>query len=299
MNISVKVTDLAKIEADAVVVFVWPGVKDDEVAFSPEATKLDHALGGVLQNAVRSEGFAAESGKTLVVHSHGKIAANKIVITGIGDVKKLTVANLQKAAASAAKASKLKRLAVVLSEGLSPQAIVEGVILGSYEFTRHKTAEKEKSGGLVEAVFLTTPNKIDAVTQAVRLGEVVSQGVLMARDLVNEPPSLTTPTYLAIVAKSLPKSTRSISCEVFGKSDMEKMGMGGLLAIARGSSEEPKFIKVVYKGGGRKTIALVGKGITFDTGGLSLKPRDSMETMKLDMAGGGGGLGGLSWFAPL
>ncbi len=283
MNIFVKVTDPTKTEADAVVVFVCP-----EVAFSPEATKLDHALGGVLQNAVRSEGFTAEAGKTFVIHTHGKIAPSRVILTGVGDLKKLCAADIQRsgaAAVSRAKTGKAKKIAVALSQELDPQSVTEGVVLGNYHFTRHKTVEKEKQAEIEECILLTAPNKLNAVTQAVALGESVAQGVLMARDLVNEPPSLTTPTYLADVAKSLAKSTRSISCEVFGKSDMEKMGMGGLLAIARGSSEEPKFIKVVYKGGGRKTIALVGKGITFDTGGLSLKPRDSMETMKLDMAG--------------
>lgn len=299
MKLSIKVTDPGKIEADAVVVFAWPGVKNDEVAFSNEAAKIDVRLGGLLQTAVRSEGFAAEAGKTLVIHSHGKISAQKIVIAGVGNVKELTVANLQKSAASAANASKAKRLAVVLSEKLAPQAVVEGVMLGNYQFTRHKTIEKEKQVKIEECVFLTTPNKLNAVTQAAALGESVSDGVVMARDLVNEPPSLTTPTYLADMAKSLAKGTITISCEVFGKSDLEKMGMGGLLAIARGSEEEPKFIKLVYKGGGRKTIALVGKGVTFDSGGLSLKPSDAMETMKMDMGGAATILGVFSVLAEL
>lgn len=288
MKLSVKVTDVTKIDADAVVVFAWPGVRDDEVAFSREATKLDVVLGGLLQTTVRVEGFAAEPGHTLAVHSHGKISAQRIIVIGVGNIKTLTSASLQKAAAAAAKAAKMmkaKRLAVALSQELAPQSIVEGIILGNYHFIRHKTVGRNKLTELEECILLTSPNKLNAVTSSVALGEAVSRAVILARDLVNEPPSLTTPTYLAEAARSLAKGEKAITCEVFGKGEMQQLGMGGILGIARGSDEEPKFIKLAYKGGGNKTIGLVGKGITFDTGGLSLKPANSMETMKLDMAG--------------
>ncbi|KKU95471.1 MAG: putative cytosol aminopeptidase, partial [Candidatus Gottesmanbacteria bacterium GW2011_GWA1_48_13] len=122
-------------------------------------------------------------------------------------------------------------------------------------------------------------------------GETVAQAVCFARDLVNEPPSLTTPTYLSRQALGIAKASALVSCEVLDKSDMEKLGMGGILGIARGSDEEPKFIKLSYAGGGRKTVALVGKGITFDSGGLSLKSSEGMETMKIDMAGAAAILG--------
>lgn len=289
MNIQTKVTDPTKVEADILVVFAWEGKKPDDVIFSPEAIKVDTALGGFLTRATQAEGFVANPGKTFRIHTDGKIAASQVLIAGIG----FTVANMQTAGAAAARrasGSKAKRIAVAFSSDISPQAVVEGIMLGSYHFTRHKTVGMNNVQLLEECIILTTPNKLNAVHEAVVLGKIVSEGVIIARDLVNEPPSLTTPTYLANVAKSIARG-KTISCEVFDKSEMTKLGMGGLLGIARGTDEEPKFIKLSYKGlpaqagGGKKTIALIGKGITFDTGGLSLKPANSMETMKLDMAG--------------
>ncbi len=284
MNIQTKVTDPTKVEVDVLVVFAWKGKKEDEVQFSPEAIKVDNALGGLLRRATELEGFQAETGKTFVIHTDGKIAASRVLLVGV----EFVTAKIQTASAAAAKRAaggKAKSIAIALSSEIEAHAVVEGMMLGSYHFTRHKTVGMDKFQALEACIILTTPNKLNSVHDAVVLGGIVSRATIVARDLVNEPPSVTTPTYLADAAKSLAKASKNISCEVFGRPEIAKMGMGGLMAIARGSDEEPKFIKLSYKGGGRKTVALIGKGITFDTGGLSLKPANSMETMKLDMAG--------------
>ena len=290
MNIQTKITDPVKTEADVLVVFAWKGKKEDEVIFSPEALKVDAAMGGLLNQTTKEEGFFPEAGKTFIIHTNGSIAASRVLLVGIES----TVAKTQTAAAAAAKrakAGKAKRIAVALPSDISAQAIVEGIILGNYQFIRHKTVGVNKIQSIEECNILTAANKLNAVHEAVGKGQIVAQAVIMARDLVNEPPSITTPTYLADVAKSLAKGSKNISCEILSKPEMAKLGMGGLLGIARGSDEEPKFIKLSYKGSARKTVALIGKGIMFDTGGLSLKPAGSMETMKLDMAGAAAILG--------
>lgn len=310
MNIHTKAFDHKKIDTDVLIVFAWPGVKDTETIFASEAAEIETAMSGLIKSIAMAEGFIAEAGKTFMLHTYGKLTANRILVVGVGSLNTLTVAKLQSAMATAAKrtrSGKAKKMAILLSSEVAgvlgweqvPQAIVEGVILGNYQFTHHKTVGLDKMQPIEDCTLLTATNKLGQVARSASIGEIVSKGVIMARDLVNEPPSLTTPTYLADVARSIAKKSTSITCEVFGKPEIAKMGMGGLLSIARGSDEEPKFIKLSYKGGGRKTVAIIGKGITFDTGGLSLKPAGSMETMKLDMAGAASILGVFSALSEL
>jgi leucyl aminopeptidase len=310
MNIHTKITDPVKVEADVLVVFAWSGKKKDEFVFSSEASKVNNALGGFLATMLTAEGFTGAAGKNWMIHTQGKIPATRVLVVGVGDVSTLTISQFHKALAAAArrvKDSKSTRMAISLSpeianvlgweEGAS--AVSEAILLGTYAFLRHKTVGLEALTSIEECIVLTTANKVTTVTSAVSRGQVMSEAVIVVRDLVNESPSTTTPTHLGNVAKSLVKGQKNMTCEVFGKPELEKMGMGGLLGIARGSDEEPKFIKLSYKGGGGKTVALIGKGITFDSGGLSIKPAQSMETMKLDMAGAATILGVFSALATL
>ncbi|MEK7587620.1 MAG: leucyl aminopeptidase [Patescibacteria group bacterium] len=274
MKFQAKVTDVTKIEADLLAVF----------AGSEEARKVDGA-----------EEFDGEQGDILFLHSHGNIPAKRVAIVGLGKISELTVSDLQTIAAKIGKKAKevaAKTVAIALPKELQAQAIVEGLTLGTYTFSKHKSEEtRNKEKHIEEVSILTTPPKLNAVVAGISRGETVSQAVMFARDLVNEPPSFTTPTHLADVAGKLVKGHANMSCEVFGPKEMKTLGMEAILGIARGSDEEPRFIHLSYKGGGGKTVCLVGKGITFDTGGLSLKDSKNMETMKLDMAGAAAILG--------
>ncbi|MDO8451522.1 MAG: leucyl aminopeptidase [bacterium] len=291
MTISVKPIAGTKIDADVLAVCI---LKETNWRAGKEFLDLDRAIGGILTSVVDAEGFEPEHGKTLLLHTHGKIPARRILLVGLGDSKELTVYLWQTALATIGRAAQDVRastLAIsVPGDGLpfepatAFQAAVEGIFLGTYTFKKHKKPVRTDSQ-IVQTVFLTSAPRLDAASRGVTRGEHIAKAVMFARDLVNEPPSVTTPTHLAHVAQSIAKGKKEFSCEVVGVSEIKKFGMGGLLGIARGSDEEPRFIKLVYKGGGRKTIVLVGKGITFDTGGLSLKPSSGMETMKLDMAG--------------
>ncbi|MEK7119911.1 MAG: M17 family peptidase N-terminal domain-containing protein, partial [Patescibacteria group bacterium] len=242
-----------------------------------------------------SKEFDGEQGDILLLHSHGNIPAKWVAIVGLGKTSELTVSDLQTIAAKIGKKAKevaAKTVAIALPKELQAQAIVEGLTLGTYTFSKHKSEEtRNKEKHIEEVSILTTPPKLNAVVAGISRGETVSQAVMFARDLVNEPPSFTTPTHLADVAGKLVKGHANMSCEVFGPKEMKTLGMEAILGIARGSDEEPRFIHLSYKGGGGKTVCLVGKGITFDTGGLSLKDSKNMETMKLDMAGAAAILG--------
>ncbi len=298
-----KSIEVTKAEADLVAVFLGIGKKEKEIVWSLEAKKIDAALGGMLTEVATTEDFEAKQANTLLIHSHGKIQAKRVLLVGLGKPAEMTMFDLQTIAATIGRSAKKvasKRVAVAVSDELvsqftaasAAQGLVEGMTLGTYVFNKHKSAEVQKKEKVIDEVhLLVTPSRLDATQSGISRGEVVSEAVVFARDLVNEPPSLTTPSYLGGVAKSLAKGDARISCEVLGKKEMRALGMGALLGIARGSDEEPRFIKLVYDGGGRKTVALVGKGITFDTGGLSLKDAKNMETMKLDMAGSAAILG--------
>lgn len=285
MKFQAKVTDVTKIEADMLVVF----------AGSEEAKKVDGALGGVLTEVVAAEDFEAKQGNLLLLHTHGNIPAKRVVLVGLGKISELTVADLHRIAAKIGRKAKevsAKTLAISLPKELAARAMVEGIALGTYTFSKHKREEARKSEKHIEeVVMLTTPPRLNAIVESISRGETVSQAVTFARDLVNEPPSLTTPIHLANVAKKLIKGNPSMSCEVLAPKEMRALGMEAILGVARGSEEEPRFIVLRYRGGGSKTACLVGKGITFDTGGLSLKDAKNMETMKLDMAGAAAILG--------
>ncbi len=308
MKFQAKPTDVTKIEADLVAVFSsFAKATQDKASggfiLSEEAKKVDAAMGGMVAEVAEAEDFEAKTGNTLLIHTHGRIPAKRVLLVGLGNVAEMAVADLQTAAATIGRKAvgvAAKTLAVALPKELidrlgaqhASQAITEGISLGAYTFSKHKSEEaRKKEKHIEEAVILTTPPKLNAVAAGISRGETVSRAVAFARDLINEPPSITTPTHLADAAKKLTKGVAGMSCEVLGPREMKALGMDAILGIARGSDEEPRFIKLSYKGGGGKTVCLVGKGITFDTGGLSLKDSKNMETMKLDMAGAAAILG--------
>lgn len=266
--------------------------------------------------------FTVKIGKIEDVKSDGRVEWNKekklgeikiryedgqkIFVVGLGPKEELSVGNLQKVAAKLGKRVKeegFENLALVCPEtGLNPamgfiEAIIQGLLLGSYEFKKYKTekvVKVEKVGqvekGLEITILVKNANELIKTKEAVVKAEIYSQAVFLARDLVNEPSSVTTPKYLANLAAKMAKDG-GFTCKVYEEKEIEKMGMGLFLGVARGSDEPPRFIKLEYpivSVGGRgndKTIVLIGKGVTFDTGGLSLKTSESMETMKMDMAG--------------
>ena len=165
--------------------------------------------------------------------------------------------------------------------------IVEGVQLASYQFNKYRSNAKAPAELKTLTLFAPGLRRTTASQKSVESAEIVAAAVFLARDLVNEPPSVTTARFLGEQAESWCRG-RGLSVEVWGKKKIAAMKLAGLLAVNRGSHEEPRFIKIHYKPAGKakKKVVLIGKGITFDSGGLSLKSAKSMETMKLDMAGG-------------
>jgi len=281
---------------------------------SAALTATDKALRGLLLKSAVREGFKAKPDQTWTFHTHGKLRAGIAVLLGLGPRAKFDPEILRLAAGRAARtASKLRmsRAAFAVPAGERMEELVkaagEGFVLGAYRFDRYRTANKDEgaSRGLASVHLLLPTNGEDraALRSAVALAKQVASATNWARDLVNEPAGVLTPTRLALEAKRIARDGR-MTISVAGRKEIQKLRMGLFLGVAQGSAEEPQLIHLVYtpsdpKHGKRPPMALVGKAITFDSGGLSLKTAEGMVDMKTDMAGSAAVLGAMQVIAQL
>jgi len=313
MNITVVRGEPIESSADAIVLGAFAGTQ----TLTGLARKADAALGGLLQELVTEERFGGKEGDRLIVHTHGKIAARRIVLVGLGDRKTFSAESLRRALGVAVKTfaqggvqtATLPLLGVGIQgvdASASAQASTEGALLAEYAYLAFKPAEakRRKKEGIRELrIVENDASLVRAGERGVARGVMFARGVMYARDLVNEPASRMTPSHLRDHAQSIARSGEGVRLKVLGRAECERMGMGAYLSVARGSEEEPYFLHLIFRpSGGVRTlrrVAIVGKGITFDSGGLSLKPSEHMETMKCDMAGAAAVLGVFSVIADL
>ncbi|HET7787838.1 MAG TPA: leucyl aminopeptidase [Myxococcales bacterium] len=253
-----------------------------------KASAVDRALGGLLSRCAREEEFTGKEGQVLSLHTHGRIGAQRVALLGLGKEKDPD-RTLEQLRLAASRAVKLARSAGARTLALcghfggadEAQAAAEGASLGAYVFDRYK---KEKKALKVTRVELLVPQKPPrALIDAALLGSEVADAVCAARDLVNEPAGQVTPRALAAEARRMAKA-HGLTCQVLGRAQIRKLGMNLFLGVAQGSAEEPQLVRISYDAPG-KPVALVGKAITFDSGGLSIKTAQGMEDMKVDMAG--------------
>lgn len=305
MKIKAKPTNWNKIESGLLAVFL------SEENWEKEVTTYKSALDTDIVKLLKGEKFSAKFGVTEMLPTFGKIPSSYIMFLGLGKAKEFDMNKLRQLAAKVAKIAKNKhkeKVAVDLNHDLfkasyagTAQSVTEGLILGAYDFSKYKSKKADEegppAGGETEALLLIPAGRLQYGANGVNSGQIGAQATAFARDLVNESPTITTPAYLAQVAKNLAKKD-NVKVEIIEEKEARKMGMNSYLSVSRGSSEPPKFIRLTYNGGGlpagsqaRKKIAIIGKSITFDTGGLSLKDSKNMETMKIDMAGGAAVLG--------
>jgi len=273
---------------------------EDGFTESASFRSLDQALEQLLTRLSTDEQFKGKKGQTLLVHTHGRTGPQRVLLVGVGARKDWTPADLRAVAARVVKsggAAQAHALAVVLPhvEGVvqerAAQFLAEGALLGAYRFEKYLTGDRKKVDPIEELTVVAEgadAARLDSLKRGVQRGEQVATGVMLARDLINEPASELTPKRMAEIAQKQAKE-HGLELKVLGPRECEKLGMGMFLAVAQGSEEEPRFIHLTYKPKGKtpakKKIALVGKGVTFDSGGLSLKPSNAMEDMKVDMSG--------------
>jgi leucyl aminopeptidase len=295
MNVTVSGEPLASAATDAVVV----GVYADDKKLREPAARVNEASGRALADVLEAEKFQGKAGAVTHLHSNGRLPARRVVVVGLGKRAETTPETVRRAAAAALRRARDLGARAVSTEVLGDrlpararaQAVVEGAILGTYTFDRYK---REKSDKQVQTLQLVEPDgrRRREAADGARRGEVFAQATWLARDLINAPANEVNPTHLAKVALDLAKEA-GLGVQVFERADCRKMGMGAFLGVAAGSEQPPKFIHLTYtpKGRSRRRVAVIGKGITFDSGGLDLKTAEGMLRMKNDMSGAAAVLG--------
>ncbi|MFA5309255.1 MAG: leucyl aminopeptidase [Dehalococcoidales bacterium] len=305
MEIKAAAGDITKAKAGAILLTHYEGVKTPE----GEAAAADKALGGVIAGLIKQGDIKGKLNEVTLLHSLGKLPAERVAIVGLGKKKELTIDKVRGATGQACRylrdngASDIA--AAVMGEGANGiksdaavQAMTEGALLGLYTFKKHMT-KKDDAKKEVKTLTIYAASK-DKAEKAIEPGKVLAEAATWARDMVNEPSNFMTPSDMAAEAMKMAKKY-GIKAEIFEKDKIKELKMGGLIGVAQGSQQPPRFIMLTYKGreGEGIDVALVGKGLTFDSGGISIKPSESMEDMKGDMAGGASVMGAMMAIARL
>ena len=260
------------------------GVFEDEGA----PTALDEAIGGDLGRLIDSGEAKGSFKKTAIAHPEGAISAARVVLVGLGkrdafDAERARVASAVGISRARDAGAHVVAWAVP-DQGDTARiaaAVTEGAVLGCYRFDRFKTSGNDDKNQVEQLEISSDEDVGTAVEQAA----IVAEATNTARDLQNLPSNELTPTALAEHALQLAGEIDSLEVEAFGPDRIRELEMGGLLSVAQGSDQEPRLIVMRYRGGGDQ-LGIVGKAVTFDTGGISIKPSSKMEEMKMDMSGG-------------
>jgi leucyl aminopeptidase len=266
--------------------------------------QADAATGGAVTRALEAAEFKAKRGGTCNVLAPGA-GLSRVLAVGLGKIEELTPRLAEEAGGTAAAALTREALVAVDGTAVSPAlapSLAMGAALRSYRFDRYRTKEKPEDKPRLEKLTVLA-DEVGAAKDAWATLAPVAEGVFLCRDLVSEPANVMTPAELADRCKALEKL--GVEVEVSSRKDMEKLGFGALLAVAQGSANEPRMVVMRWRGnskkgkknGGGKPIAILGKGVTFDTGGISIKPAQGMEDMKWDMAGAAAVIGAMAAIA--
>lgn len=293
-----------QIETEALAVVAFQADNPEEGLPSEAARRLDEATGGWLAEAYRSREFTGKICETLVLHRPPNLKARRLVLAGGGKRERFGGLELRRVAGALARALRSRSVAdaaLVLEGGPGEiAAAVEGLILGDYEPDRYKT--EKKNGKPLERVSLAVPSVAAEQQAALERARITGETQNWVRDLVAEPANRMTPTLLAERAREM-ASEFGLDCDVLDRGRMSQLGMGALLGVAQGSHEPPALIVFRYRppeaGDSPAHLGLLGKAVTFDSGGISIKPSENMDKMKYDMAGGAAVIGAMRVFAQL
>lgn len=307
MEIKPTVGDVMQLSLDAIIVNLFEGV----TAPSGATGAVDRALDGAITHLIEQREIKGKLNEVTVIHTLGKLPSARIAVVGLGKQNEFTLDRVRGIMAEVCRALRrigAKRIATIVhgagAGGIGPeqaaQAITEGTILGLYTFREHMTKEAEH--GEIEEILIVErqEGKLPDLERGYQRGRVMAEAMNLARDMINEPANCMTPTILAERARSLAE-TYGLELTVLDRKQMEELGMGALLGVALGSQQPPKLIALSYRGGNssKGTLGLIGKGITFDSGGISIKPSENMDEMKTDMAGGAVAMAAVSAIAQL
>ena len=288
MKLTLSSSDPLSIAADVAVIGVPEGASHRSGAIAT----LTKALGSSVQRTLKREEFTGKKDQTVELATNGQLKPARVVLMGLGagPVTEPQLRTMAAKAARLAQGSKATTLVLEVPGGLegAERFAAEGVVLGSYRFTRYLTGDRLPKSAL-ERVTLVTGGRVSKESRAaVEKGQKVAEAICIARDLVNEPPNELYPETFAKICVDLAK-THGFKCTVLDKAALTKRGMKLMLAVAQGSARDPRLIHMVYSpahGKPKKKLVFIGKGLTFDSGGLRIKPAQGMEDMKGDMGGG-------------
>ncbi len=306
MDIKVKAGKLTQQTTDALIVGLFEGEK----RLSGEIAELDKALEGAIVQSIKQERLTGKLGESEIFHSMGDLSANLIAVIGLGKKDEFTADKLRSAVAGSCRTLRQKKTYSITIQPLgagvgkvtptdAAQAITEGAILGLYTFRRHIT-KKPEYAEIKEITIVSKSADTSAIESGIEKGKILADAGNLARDMVNEPSNYMTPADIARIARDI-ASQYKLDLTILEKDEMAKLGMGGVLSVSQGSCQKPKFILLSYKGRTAQTVdlALVGKGVTFDSGGISIKPSENMGDMKGDMAGAASVIAAMSAIAQL
>jgi leucyl aminopeptidase len=300
MKLSVKSGVAEKEPADVIIINLFENVKK----VPPELNAINKASGSAISNLLENSDFSGKLNETMIIPTNKKIIPKRILLVGLGKATELSSDKIRQAAGTAARliqGKKFKNPSILLYKtdykGISiddvTRSTVEGILLSLYNFTRYKTLKKEEKTTITNFTLVVQEKDVlPRVKSVAKNTQIVADAVCFTRDIVNMPGSDATPTFLANQAKEIAKKA-GVKCKILSSPEMKKLGMGGILSVSRGSAQPPKFIVLEYnaKKKTNDTIVLIGKGVTFDSGGISLKPGANMDLMKADMSGAAAVLG--------
>lgn len=295
MELLVQAGDVATWKGGGIIVNLFEGAPSPRGA----TAVVDRALDGLLTKMIEQGEIKGKLDETTVIYTLGKLPVDRVCITGLGKESEFTIDRARQAAANGARALRqahARTIATIVhgagTGGLDPeraaQATVEGIVMGLWRFRKYHN-EPDEFGTVEQVVVLERDdNRLKAVQSGAERGRIMGQATNLARDLANEPGNTATPTHLANVARDVAQKY-GLEFYVLDRAKAKELGMGAFLAVAQGSDEPPAIIVMRYWGAGKQApagLGLVGKGITFDSGGISIKPSESMQDMKGDMSGG-------------
>ncbi len=303
MDLSLSYTDTAQVETDCLaVVVVDHGEKDKNV---PTLAPADAAVQAAAGEVLGSGEFNGKNFETAMLYHPQGLKAKRLLLLGGGKAKSFSHQELRKLAGAAVrflKPKNIRRFALLLPEASAEaaRAAIEGALVGNFDPDVYKSDRKDQQ---IEALTLVAPAaaKSAGLERGLEVGRILGESQNFTRELVNEPGNRMTPTMLAERARTMASET-GLKCEVYGADKIKELKMGAFWSVAQGSDEPPALIVLRYEPEGAPAapvLGLVGKGITFDSGGISIKPSDGMEKMKYDMGGGAAMLGAMRAIALL
>ena len=292
--------------ADCVIIGVY---KDGKLGAG--AAEIDAASKGEIRRLIKSGDVSGSPGRVVVLNNLAGVRAKRVAVVGLGKTSEFGAQQFRRALAAALQSiasTKSKQVlnCLTLESNAADtyylgRATAEAVGESLYRFTQMKSASKSTLMPLTK-VGMVVAKRGDAnrAMLGAEHGDAISKGVSLAKDLGNLPPNVCTPSYLARAAQKLARNNTKLSTRIINEAEMKRLGMGSLLSVTAGATEPAKLIVMQYKGAGRKApVVLVGKGVTFDTGGISLKPGPAMDEMKFDMCGAAGVIGTMAAVAAL